>query len=95
MDGTVTRRTTDLQIGDCFVVHGLSGQDLIDQVVVVLDDMSLTGTLTFYVIVDGKKRQNKASMGLCEVMEMIRQGAWDYLGKREHVFDEDTLKKVR
>lgn len=88
------RTPSDLQGGDCFAFRGLTDAEPDGQVVIVIKEMSLSGNVIAWVFEDGKKKNNTMSTSLCDIMEMIRQGAWQFVGKKEHVLDQDSLKKV-
>lgn len=81
-----TEHNTEIQVGDVFVYRGLTGQGAVQlQRLIVIDRMAvLSGHVYFDVIVDGFA-PTESQINISDAMEMIRQGIWDYVGKKDEI----------
>lgn len=93
---------TDIQLDDCFVFLGLTGLTYKEQNIMAIANVNFSGHITYewwvwQTSTFGKDRwikKGEYQAGLADVMEMVRQHIWDYVGKAPEILGQSVHRPL-
>lgn len=80
-----TEHNTEIQCGDVFVYRGLTGQGNPVQRLIVIDRMAVLSAVVYFDLIVEGFAPSESAIDISDAMEMIRQGIWDFVGKKGEI----------